>query len=234
MYKKRDFINKLLPVISISIFVAFVSAYFAVSNVNTPGPLRHAVSVSYSTPEMEQPSEDFHRYGDRGLSAGKFLVASETLKDPHFARTIILLINYSYRGAAGLIINRPTNTTLHHVLPNVKGLQKATDNLYFGGPVALHQITMIIKSPSKPDESDRVFDDVYISNSLTLLKQMTEGRKPDQRFRIYAGYAGWGPGQLESEIARNDWRVLKGDPDILFNKSTDKIWQRLIHRGTDI
>lgn len=236
MYKKRDFINKLLPVVSIPIIAILLSAYFAISNININTPVfpEHAVSVSYLTPEAPPSSGNFHRYGDESLSAGKFLVASEKLKDPHFAKTIVLLVNYSYRGAAGLIINRPTDTKLHHVLPNVKGLQKVTDNLYLGGPVAMNRITMIVQSSGKPEKSDKVFDDIYISNSLTLLEQMIENRKPDQRFRLYAGYAGWGPGQLESEIAKNDWRILKGNPDILFNEAPDKIWQRLVPQNLNI
>lgn len=212
MHRKLDLISKLLSVVSLSIIVILLSAYFANSNVNTP--------VS--------PVENFHSYAGESLSAGKFLVASEKLKNPRFAKTVILLVNYSSHGTAGFIINRPTGTTLHHVLPNVKDLQKMPDNLYFGGPVAMSQITMIIQSPNKPEESNRVFDDIYISNSLTLLKQIIGNRKADQRFRIYTGYAGWGPGQLESEIARNDWKILKGNPDILFDKAPDKIWQRLV------
>jgi putative transcriptional regulator len=235
MYRERDFINKLLLVISISIIAILLSAYFTILDVNTPVSPEHAVSVSYLIPEAPLSSGDFHRYGDESLSAGKLLVANEKLKDPHFARTIVLLVNYSYRGAAGLIINRTTDTKLHHILPNVKGLQKSTDNLYFGGPVAMNQITMIIQSPgNKPEESAKVFDHIYVSSSLTLLEQMIEKRKPDQRFRLYAGYAGWGPGQLESEIARNDWRILKGNPDILFNNAPDEIWQKLVPQNMSI
>lgn len=234
MRKKKDFINKLLRVISILIIAILLSAYFAISNVNTPVSSGRAVSVSYLPPEAPPSSGDFHRYGDESLSAGKLLVANEKLKDAHFARTIVLLLNYSYRGAAGLIINRPTDTKLYHVLPNVKGLQKSTDNLYFGGPVAMNQITMIIQSPGKPEESAKVFDHIYVSNSLTLLEEMIEKRKPDQKFRLYAGYAGWGPGQLESEIARNDWRILKGNPDILFNNAPDEIWQKLVPQNMSI
>jgi putative transcriptional regulator len=234
MHRKKDFISNLLPIVSLSIIIILLSAYFAISNVNSPVFSEHAVSVSYLTHEAPPSLRNFHRYEDESLSAGKFLVASEKLKDPHFGRTVILLVNYSALGATGLIINRPTETTLHRVLPNIKGLEKMPDHLYFGGPVAISRITMIIQSSSKPEESDKVFDDIYISNSLTLLKQLIENRKADQKFRLYAGYAGWGPGQLESEIARNDWRILKGNPDILFDRAPDEIWQRLVPQNMNI
>lgn len=234
MNKEGDFVNKVLPVVSTLIIALLLSVYFAISNSNTPASSEHAVPASYLNPEAPLSVGNFHGYGDESLSAGKILVASEKLGDPHFARTIVLIVSYSYQGAAGLIINRPTDTKLHHVLPDVKGLQNMTDNLYFGGPVAMSRITMIIQSSSKPEESDKVFDSIYVSNSLTLLEQMVENRKPDQRFRLYAGYAGWGPGQLDSEIARSDWRILKGNPDIIFNKAPDEIWQRLVPRNMNI
>ncbi len=229
-----DFINKLRAVVGLSIIVILLSAFFAISTGNTlvfPG---RTMSASYSTDETPPPLKNFHGYKDQSLSAGKFLVASEKIRDPRFANTVILLVNYDFRGTVGLIINRPTETKLSQVLPNVKGIEKAPDNLYLGGPVAFNQITMIIQSQCKPENSEKVFDDIYISKSITLLEQIIENQKPDQRFRLYIGYAGWGPGQLESEIARNDWLILKSDPDILFDKSPDKIWQRFVPQNISI
>jgi putative transcriptional regulator len=230
----KDSINKLLAVVSLSIVVILLSAYFAIPNGNALVSPDHTVSALHLTHESPPALRNFHKNNDQSLSAGKFLVASEKVKDPHFAKTIILLVRYDSLGAVGLIINRPIEKRLLHVLPNVKGIQKALDNFYFGGPVASNQITMIIQSSSKPEESDKVFDDIYISKSLTLLEQIIENRKPDQRFRLYFGHAGWGPGQLESEIARNDWIILNGDPDSLFDKAPDKIWQRLVPKNMNI
>jgi putative transcriptional regulator len=226
--------KNLLQVVSIAIIALVLSAYFAVSPVPTPVSLMHAAPVLYVTSEAPLSSGNVHGFQDESLSAGKILVASENLKDPHFARTIVLLLNYSSQGAAGLIINRPTDMKLNHIMPNVKGIQTVTDNLYFGGPVAKNQITMIIQSSSKPDASSKVFGDIYISNSLAVLEQMIEHQKPDQRFRLYSGYAGWSAGQLESEIARHNWRILKGNPDILFNKAPDEIWQKLVPQNITI
>jgi putative transcriptional regulator len=230
----KDFINKFPAVIGLSIIVILLSAFFAISTGNTLVSPGHAVSASYSTYEALTSLRNFHDYKDQSLSAGKFLVASEKIRDPRFANTVILLVQYDFRGTIGLIINRPTETKLSQVLPNVKGIEKAPDNLYFGGPVAFNRITLLIQSPGKPENSKNVFDDIYISNSLTLLEQIIENQKPDQRFRLYSGYAGWSPGQLETEIARNDWIILKGDPAILFDKSPDKIWQKFVPRNISI
>ena len=231
MHRKIYFIKRLLPIVNASISAILLLPFLTLSPVDTPISAQSAASVAYPSPESPQMSG---RHTDERLSAGKLLVASERVKDKYFARAIVLLINYSDKGAVGLIINRPTETRLHALMPTVKGLQKATDKLYFGGPVSMSQITMVLQSKSKPDESEKVFDDVYISGSLTLLEQMSDNRTPGQRFRLYAGYAGWAPGQLEAEIARNDWKILKGDVDILFNKSPEEIWQRLVPQNMTI
>jgi putative transcriptional regulator len=229
----KDLINKLPLVVGLSIIILLLSAFFAISIGNTLSPER-AVSISHSPYEAPPSFRNFPGYKDQNLSAGKFLVANEKIKDPHFAKTVILLVKYDFQGAMGLIINRPTDTKLSQALPNVQGIQKSPDNLYFGGPVAFNRITMIIQSQGMPDNSEKVFNDIYISKSITLLEQIIEIQKPDQRFRIYIGYAGWGPGQLETEIARNDWNIMKIDPDILFDKSPDKIWQRFVPQNISI
>jgi putative transcriptional regulator len=233
MHKRIDFVNKLL-VISIPIIAVLLLTYFAVLGAGTTVPSWHAMRASYLNPEKLPPSGDFHGYGYEGLAVGKLLVANEKVKDPRFARTIVLLVNYGHRGAVGLIVNRPIDTRLSHVLPNVKGIEKSNEKLYFGGPVGMNQITMLIQSASKPAESGKIFDHIYASNSLTLLEQMIEKKGPDQKFRLYVGYAGWGPGQLESEISRGDWRILKGSPDIVFNNAPDQIWQKLVPQNMSI
>jgi putative transcriptional regulator len=233
MRKRIDFVHKLL-VISIPIIAVLLLTYFVVLGEGTTMTPGNALRASYLNPEVLPPSGEFHGYGYEGLAVGKLLVANERLKDPHFARTIVLLVNYGYRGAVGLIINRPTDTKLSHVLPNVKGIRKSSEKLYFGGPVGMNQITMLIQSASRPEEAGKIFDHIYASNSLTLLEQMVEKKRPDQKFRLYVGYAGWGPGQLESEIARNDWRIFKGNPDIIFNNAPDQIWQKLVPQNISI
>jgi putative transcriptional regulator len=233
MYKKSNFIHNFL-FISIPIIAVLLSAYFAISdagNITTSG---HTTRSSYLNPEKLPPSGDFHGYVDEDLSIGKLLVANEKVRDPRFMRTVILLVNYGYRGAAGLIVNHPIDMKLSHVLPKVKGIGKSNEKLYFGGPVGMNQITMLIQSENEPEESGKIFDHIYGSKSLALLEQMIEKKKPDEKFRLYVGYAGWAPGQLESEIARGDWRILKGTPDIVFNNAPDQIWRKLVPQNMSI
>jgi putative transcriptional regulator len=166
------------------------------------------------------------------LSKGKFLVASRQLKDPNFAKTVVLLIEYDRSGAMGLIINRPTEMLLSAALPDMDELQDSTDTLFLGGPVGKSQILFLILSGNRPDDSRPVFDDIYVSSSRALLQTMANGREPGKKFRLYAGYAGWASGQLDREVARGGWHILRADVATVFDKAPSEIWPELIHRSS--
>ncbi len=163
------------------------------------------------------------------LAAGRFLVASRQLTDPNFSETVVLLVAYDREGAMGVVINRPTEVQLSAVLPEVEGSQQQSDTVYLGGPVARSHLLLLIRSDTPPEEAQHVTQDIYISTSRDLLRQVSaEGRR---RFRVYAGYAGWAPGQLDQEVARGDWRVLQADAETVFDKAPAQIWPELIRRG---
>ncbi len=94
----------------------------------------------------------------------------------------------------------------------------------------MNQIQLLIRQPSRSEESYLVFDDVYVSASKAVLERLI--KKPDRKvkFRAYAGYAGWVFGQLELEVMRGDWRVAQADADTIFNKSASEIWPDLIRK----
>jgi len=171
-------------------------------------------------------------YQSRSLSKGKFLVASRDMKDPRFAETVILLVEYSVNGATGLIVNRPTEVMLSSVLPDVKGLEQRKDIVYVGGPVNQGQMLMLIQSKGKPEESQHVFQDIYVSGSQKVLEGMTGKTDTGRRFRVYAGYSGWGAQQLDREMGRGDWLLMEADVKTIFDKESSQIWPELIRRGT--
>lgn len=171
---------------------------------------------------------------DGRLSAGKLLVASDGIRDPRFSQTVILLISYDRGGSVGLMMNRPTEAKLSRLFPEIHGLQKRADNVFIGGPVGMDQLFILIRSAAPPEKSLRVFDDIYVSTSMTLLKSVAEGGKAGQKVRFYAGYAGWAAGQLEREIARGDWRILRADSETVFSGDPERIWQDLIRRSSAI
>lgn len=165
---------------------------------------------------------------------GKFLVASRALVDPWFRETVVLLISYGAGGATGLIINLPTKVRLADMLSSVPGVKDRNDIVYYGGPVEGHRMLMLIRSDEKPDESSPVFGRVYVSSNRNTLGRMIDAHKTEKDFRVYAGYAGWLPGQLEGEVSRGDWYIVRADARTIFDRKSTEIWRELIRRSSAI
>jgi len=161
---------------------------------------------------------------------GQFLVATRKLVDPHFAETVILLLAYEANGAMGLVINRPTEMPLVAALPKMKELRDRSIRLYVGGPVARESMLLLIRSATAPESSQRIFEDVYASGSLAALRQALGRKGKTERFRAFAGHAGWGAGQLDAEIARGAWYVATVDAATAFDIAPSEIWSRLTER----
>ena len=165
------------------------------------------------------------------LVAGQFLVASRELGDPNFAESVILLIQYdSDHGAMGLIVNRRTDVTLARVFSDLKEAKGRTDTVYVGGPVELDNVLALLKSESKPEDSKHVFGDVYLVSSKALLEKTLSAQVESKSFRVYVGYAGWGAGQLEHEIALGGWHIMAADACSVFHSEPESVWPRLIRR----
>jgi len=161
---------------------------------------------------------------------GRFLVATDSLQDPNFSRTVILMLSHEAGGAMGVIINRPSEVRLTEAVPALEDVREREDRLYFGGPVALNLMIVLLRSTREPAESRRVFEDVYVTGSLTALKAALARKGKAERVRAFVGHAGWAPGQLENEIARGDWRVVDADPGLIFDTPPRNVWPALNKR----
>jgi putative transcriptional regulator len=167
------------------------------------------------------------------LAKGKFLVASRQLQDPNFRETVVLLIEYGLDGAMGLVINRPSTVKLATVFPDIKELKQRKDTIYVGGPVAVNQMLLLIRSSKVPEDATAVAPDVYISSSWKVLERLMKKKATkEQRFRLFAGYAGWAPSQLDFERTRGDWHVIKADAESVFSQNPSELWPELIRRVT--
>jgi putative transcriptional regulator len=175
---------------------------------------------------------------DRFISSlpakGKFLVASRRLADPRFRETVVLLISYGDGGVIGIIVNRPTEVRLVDMLPSVQGLKGRADVVYYGGPVEGHRMLLLVRSGERPEGSDHVFGDVYVSSSRNTLEKMLTVHKTVKQLRVYAGYAGWMPRQLDGELLRGDWFIISADARSVFEKKPSELWPELIRRGSEI
>ena len=198
-----------------------------------PAPLcfgedRETLQV-YHQAEVERSSGYFRTSEKKTeLARGKFLVASQELIDLNFSQTVVLLIEYGPKGAMGLIINRPTDVRLSELLPDMGELPDRGEKLFIGGPVARNQLLMLIRSDREIEGAHLVFEDVYVSTSRAVLEEMAQHGDAGERFRVYAGYAGWAPSQLDQEFSRGDWHVLRASKETVFGKEPSQIWTELI------
>jgi putative transcriptional regulator len=161
---------------------------------------------------------------------GRFLVASRRLADPNFAETVVLLLAYEAAGAIGVVINRPTDVPLGSVLSDVEGLRDRPDPVYLGGPVARNVLLALIRAAQQPESSRAVFDGVYVSGNREALRKALGKTGKQDRVRVYAGYAAWGPGQLDREVTHGDWHVAAADAAMVFGMKASAIWPKLIQR----
>jgi putative transcriptional regulator len=185
-------------------------------------------AVSFAA-EADSPS---YSRANLDLSDGKFLVATRQLIDPRFTQTVVLLIRYNKEGALGLIINRPTKANLSDALPDLPNVKSIKETLFLGGPVDLSRMFLLLLSSEPPKESIRVFGHVYVSSSKEVLQERIPIQSAKEKLRVYAGYAGWGAGQLESEIQQGHWNVWHADAEIIFNTPAKDVWPEMIRRST--
>lgn len=162
---------------------------------------------------------------------GIFLVATDKLHGSSFQQSVILLTHYSDRGATGLTINRPAGISLMRAFPGIRQLRQRTDPLFLGGPVSTNAIFVLLRTLQPGNSMHRIAGDIYFSTGKNAFEH-SPIYSPQRPTRTYAGYAGWTAGQLQNEISRGDWLMVHTHPDIIFEKDTDSLWQRLTKRWT--
>lgn len=170
--------------------------------------------------EREKPAAP-----EKTLAPGKFLVASPRLKEAIFRETVILLIHYNVQGAVGVIINRPIEVKLSSIFTNSPALQdRGGERFYFGGPVEGNMVSFLIRSKTPPPQGLLLFGDLYSTMDKAAIELFG---KEGIVIRAYAGYAGWGAGQLDREVIQGDWYIVPADYESIFNIDSEKVWGRL-------
>ena len=156
--------------------------------------------------------------------AGAFLYATPDLTGSLFGNTVVLLVQHDGSGSLGLIVNKPTDMALAEVL-DIDGVEELQTPLYFGGPVGIDGLTGLFRAERPPDEGKRVIGDVFFTTARGALETALTAADADSRVRIYAGYSGWGPGQLQGEIDRGSWVVTPAKPDHVFLDDPSELWE---------
>jgi putative transcriptional regulator len=161
-----------------------------------------------------------------GLRAGTFLYAAPDIRSPGFTQSVVLLVQHGPEGSLGLVVNRPTRTPVGEVL---KELGAPPDlALHFGGPVQTGALLGLVRSPSPVGGAARVLPDVYFSSEVEPLKAAARAPDAKSRLRVYAGYAGWAPGQLAEEVRQAVWVLGPADARSVFSSEPETLWP-LVH-----
>jgi putative transcriptional regulator len=157
---------------------------------------------------------------------GKLLIASPSLLDPNFRRTVVLVTEHSEEGAAGLVINRPSESAVSELVPQLEPLVDYGDQIWVGGPVQPNAVLVLGEFLDLEEAAVPLFG----SLGFPSLDDPDEVIPVTTRRRVFAGYAGWGAGQLEDELARDDWIVEPAQADDPFTDAPEDLWAEVLRR----
>jgi putative transcriptional regulator len=162
-------------------------------------------------------------------TTGRLLVAEPLLGDPNFQRTVVLVIEHTGEGALGLVLNRPTDVYVAEALPDWRALVSEPPVLHVGGPVEERSGWCLARAvdPGALDGFVPVLGDLGLLDLGTDPDHL-QGAVTD--CRVYAGYSGWGAGQLDDELAQDAWIVVDAEADDPFVADPRDLWQRILAR----
>jgi putative transcriptional regulator len=156
------------------------------------------------------------------------LVAGPTLLDPNFHRSVVLVCEHSEEGALGLIVNRRTPVEIGDAVPELTAVLGGDARLWSGGPVQPSSIVLLADLDAPPDDALMVLDSIGLVLQGADLAELPLGPRGA---RAFLGYAGWGPGQLESEVERDDWLIIDAEADDAFAEDPERLWARVLARN---
>ena len=162
------------------------------------------------------------------LAASFLLLASPKIVEPTFNRTVVLMTEHTPDGAMGLVLNRPSETEVAEAVPDLLPLAEASDIVFVGGPVAATSVVVLAEFED-PRKAALVVDDDL--GFVPADAGDPERLAPElRRTRIFAGHSGWGPGQLEAELAEDAWIVTEAVRDDVFTEAPEALWPLVLRR----
>jgi putative transcriptional regulator len=157
---------------------------------------------------------------------GKLLIASPSLVDPNFARTVVFITEHNDEGAMGIVLDRPSEVSVESIVPQLAGIAGA-EPVYVGGPVQPEALVLLAEFSNPEAAAWIVVADVGLASADVDLDDLAASVR---RGRVYAGYSGWGPGQLEAEMEADPWIVEAPLPKELFPEDPATLWSDVLAR----
>lgn len=163
---------------------------------------------------------------------GHILVATSRLKDPNFFKAAVLLVEHNDEGTMGLVINRPSSVSVQSALAGHFELDEDTGTVYLGGPVETSALFILHNAQELDPEETPIIRDLFIGSCSDVFESVIRNSLVDDliRFRIFSGCAGWSAGQLEEELARGDWFVVRATLENVFAENPYAVWEELIEQ----
>jgi putative transcriptional regulator len=158
---------------------------------------------------------------------GHLLIASPSLVDPNFRRTVVLVIEHREEGAAGIVLNRPSPALVTEAVPQLEALAEDDEQVYVGGPVEEGAVVVLAEFEDDEEPAVPIMGTIGFA---ALDEGADEIAARTRRRRVFAGYAGWGAGQLEAELAAEDWIVEAPIPDDVFSEDPESLWRAVLSR----
>ena len=165
-------------------------------------------------------------------TVGKLLIAEPMLGDPNFDRSVVLMVDHTPEGALGVVLNRPTELEVETVLGRWSSLAARPPVLYLGGPVEQDGVLALARRRLRPHGGRPAGWSAVVGDVGTIDLQLDPTLLEDDLagVRFFAGYSGWGPGQLEAELAEGAWVVAEAHADDVFAPDPDAMWRAVLRR----
>jgi putative transcriptional regulator len=159
---------------------------------------------------------------------GQLLLDSGQLRGSFFQRTVVLMCQHDAEGAFGLVLNRATGSNVGEmIVADLPESLKACP-LYLGGPVQPSALSYLLSDAFVPDAN--VIPNLSLGHSIDSLAEIGESLSPTRKLKMFAGYAGWSPGQLEDEMKRKAWLTHPASLELVFDTAFDQLWQIILRR----
>lgn len=160
-------------------------------------------------------------------TAGRLLVASPLIGDANFERSVVLMLEHNEEGALGVVLNQPSQTSVTEMLPAWAGLCAHPDVFFFGGPVSPDSVIGLGRMTATDPAAHLVVGNV---TTVDLNQAPDELDVGVDEVRLFAGYSGWSPRQLDAELAMDAWFVVDADPGDVFMIEPDELWSFVLAR----